>query len=500
MLLLTKISLGHCIEDENIFGSSHSDDNISIDSDSMCEKRYIKHNVKRREKRAQSKIKRLQLSRNSLKSANKRQVKQIHQLSEAVNWYVQLIKERNSEITKLKQSIQCLEETVEFLECELIDFRKDSDQIKEKNESYILDLTQRIEELQNKYKLQTLSSKSFNCNVRELYYALLTMHVPPAKIRPIIENVISCLLPSVSLENVRLPKKSCASYMRSQEMPTLSLMHKSSQLSRSDKRHLNSDGTTLHQVKKVAFLINGIVLGISDVADGSSQTALREELQKLDGVEADDIKRIVSSTSDGAATQSMLNRLLEVNTMKEQRSIVENKCAMHLGVNLRQAQVKAMSAMSSIVKDDHVAIQKCNNSVSAEESLDDELHRKMGRQYNDIDVFVHEICKAFGHLGTPEYGHGASTFRVFLASKILHTDKEQYYVDANEVYLERQVGNRYYVTSCNAGRIFWALIEFLNEQQHIKPLNHLESTCLQKLTDPLIIAKAHLEGLIFDRV
>ena len=68
---------------------------------------------------------------------------------------------------------------------------------------------------------------------------------------------------------------------------------------------------------------------------------------------------------------------------------------------------------------------------------------------------------------------------------------------------ERQVGSRYYVTSCNAGRVFYlkrAIIAFLKEQELIKSLNQLESACLKKLQDPLLITKTHMEGLMFDRV
>ena len=69
--------------------------------------------------------------------------------------------------------------------------------------------------------------------------------------------------------------------------------------------------------------------------------------------------------------------------------------------------------------------------------------------------------------------------------------------------LERQVGSRYYVTSCNAGRLYFlckALIEFLKEQELIKDLNHLESTCLKKLHDSLLLTNLRLEGLMFDKV
>ena len=71
--------------------------------------------------------------------------------------------------------------------------------------------------------------------------------IPPAQIKTIVRNVIGHLIPSVDADEVRLPFKSCAAYMRSLEMPTLSMMQKATELMKSQQWHLNSDGTTLHQ-------------------------------------------------------------------------------------------------------------------------------------------------------------------------------------------------------------------------------------------------------------
>ena len=110
-------------------------------------------------------------------------------------------------------------------------------------------------------------------------------------------------------KKLRLPQKSCASYMRSQEMATISRVQKAADLMQSQQWHLNSDGTTLHQQKKFAFLLNGIVVGVHDVSDGSAQVALdafKHELTKLkevaDKLSSHDSKKlsiehVVSSTS-----------------------------------------------------------------------------------------------------------------------------------------------------------------------------------------------------------
>ena len=130
--------------------------------------------------------------------------------------------------------------------------------------------------------------------------------------------------------------------------------------------------------------MNGVALGIHDVPDGSAQSALNdmeEEITQLAtiaekcGCSAGDITlaKVVSSTSDGAATQSRLNKLLEekINTgsSDELRKQIENRCAMHLGVNLRLAEI------SGIRKFLH-------------ESHDSPV---------DIDKIVHQVVKLVGH-------------------------------------------------------------------------------------------------------
>ena len=71
-----------------------------------------------------------------------------------------------------------------------------------------------------------------------------------------------------------------------------------------------------------------------------------------------------------------------------------------------------------------------------------------------VDCFVYELCKLFGHLGAPEYCHGAASFRVFVA-KECSVDLSGYYKSVQSVYLKRHVGSRYYITSYNAARLFF---------------------------------------------
>ena len=320
--------------------------------------RFAIQNVKRREKRAKTKMAHLQRSLNSLRKMNKAQGVKVDNLTAALESVQCLVHERNIEIKHLQSVVRNHELTIDLLEDELVQMRKQTDQRHAQYESEITDLISQINQLESTpEKLSTFSSRTYNSNVRELYYSLLAMKIPPAQIKTVISNVICHLVPSIQTDDLRLPGKSCANYMRSQEMPTISEVQKASELMQEKQWHLNSDGTTLMQQKKLAFLINGLVFGIHDVPDGSSQVALdclKAELAKTSTVAAaisqDDkhlqefnIDRIVSSTSDSASTQTKFNKLLEEETGNR---IVQNKCGMHLGVNLRLAQVKAASRIS----------------------------------------------------------------------------------------------------------------------------------------------------------
>ena len=255
------------------------------------------------------------------------------------------INDRNIQVKNLSRAVKDHELTVDILEEELHCVCQQTDKEHEMHEAEIADLVTQIKQLQEKSTLSTFSSRTYTTNVRELYYSLLSLQLRPAQIKTVVRNVVSHLLPSLEADALCLPGKACASYMRSQEMPTISQVQKASEL----KGHLKSDGTTLMQQKKAAFLINGIVLGIHDIPDGSSQVcldALKAELAKTSKIAAElscgekdfSIDHIVSSTSDSASTQTKFAHLLEDQIGKP---ILENQCSMHLGVNLCVAQVKA---------------------------------------------------------------------------------------------------------------------------------------------------------------
>ena len=215
----------------------------------------------------------------------------------------------------------------------------------------------------HKYIPKTKEGQKFTNDIRTLYYRLLAEQIPPRKIEKSIKIVLETMCPNIDAEKLKLPKTSLASKMRSCELPTVSKAHQASILSQTENYHVNSDGTTYNQKKVQGFLINGLTLGVADVSDGTAQAAIDSldwqfkiirEVGKDLGIEGADTigwRLIHSIMSDQASTQKAFNRLVKdradletqerglLETNERGRSILETFCGMHLGVNLRTAEV-----------------------------------------------------------------------------------------------------------------------------------------------------------------
>lgn len=209
----------------------------------------------------------LQRSLRYLKRVNKSLQEKVGTLSAALEETRSIVYQRNVEIKELKKSLKSHELMIEMLQDELAEMHEVICKEHTKHNEEVEDLATQIMQLQERHKIPTFSSQKYTPNVRELYYILLSMCMPPAQIKAIVRNVVSHLVPFLKADELRLPGKSCAACMRSQEMPTISRAQKASELMQAKEWHLSSDGTTLQQQKKVAFLINGI----QDVPDGYSQ-------------------------------------------------------------------------------------------------------------------------------------------------------------------------------------------------------------------------------------
>ena len=165
--------------------------------------------------------------------------------------------------------------------------------------------------------------KNYSDTVRQLYYTLLADQVPPAKISSIIKSVLKSFLPTLNTDGLELPRERCAGYMRREELKTISMAHKAYTLAETKSFSLNSDGTTKFQKKLGGVAVNGMVLCLSEVPDGSAQSMIEQvslELEKLRDIahalNLRDPQKInwtlfTSSTSDSASTQKEFNCLVE---------------------------------------------------------------------------------------------------------------------------------------------------------------------------------------------
>jgi len=212
-------------------------------------------------------------------------------------------------ITNLKQSNAILRD-----ECTEVEVDSESSEAA----SDISDNHDSLKQLQ-----EIVGHKKYSPEIRALYYKLLADQVPVNKVADIIKAVLTCFNPSVEVGKLNLPKKSCASYMRKEELRTICDAQKASMISQSKQLYLNTDGTTKFQRKLGGVVANGLVLSVNEVADGSARTAVDDissELEKLRKAanalglpNANSINwtLVVSSSADSAATQKCMNKLIE---------------------------------------------------------------------------------------------------------------------------------------------------------------------------------------------
>lgn len=105
---------------------------------------------------------------------------------------------------------------------------------------------------------------------------------------------------------------------------------------------------------------------------------------------------VQTSTSDSAASQKCLNKLIKekresdeekfgpVSCTVETMELIETFCSMHLGANLRLAFLSGTTDT-----------EQCE-------------------RYHKVDILVHEFCKLFGKTAGPEYACALFLFQTFL--------------------------------------------------------------------------------------
>ena len=346
------------------------------------------------------------------------------------------------------------------------------------------------------FTIETKEGRRYSPTIRKLYYNLLAKEVPASRVNDIIKTIVKCLIPSVSIGQLKLPKKACVSYMRKDELQIVSAAHKATVLCEHAASgvpfRLNTDGTTKDLKKVFGVGINDMVISVNELPDGTATTAIADvtrELEKLRRI-ANDLKIpnansinwiiFTATSSDSAASQRKFNRLIEDCRINDEAvfgsansatvDIIESFCSMHLAVNLRKVFLNGMLEESAFSSND---------------------------RYHPLDTFVHEFCKVFGCHGVPEYSCGVA-FKDFLSVRVDESD-ESYYSDCATITMERQVGSRYFVTAVNALKIVYlreAAIEFL-EYTGKNEGTKLEKEVYLKLTNDVQVLFARADALMF---
>ena len=167
---------------------------------------YGKRGVFRRQERSRLKIERLRKDLQRLLRQYRQQGMSIENLENANEEYRKSLQQRNSELRTLQAELRHFEEVHDFLLLELNDSRQIVSQCSLDHEAEVDELSKEIKQLQDDKKHQlvnTLSSKAYSTSVRELYYSLLTLKLPPSKIKDVVINVITHIMPGTNTENLR---------------------------------------------------------------------------------------------------------------------------------------------------------------------------------------------------------------------------------------------------------------------------------------------------------
>ena len=398
-----------------------------------------------------------------------------------------------------------LDEEIAVIKAENVELSKTLSSIQKELSTFITDAVSIAVDSDSNFIIETKTGgRQYSTGIRKLYYTLLADQVPPAKIHNIIKSTLKCFFPLVNVKKLALPKERCAGYMRTDELSTISTVHKAimvhDNIEHDKPLHLNMDGTTLNQKKLGGTAINNMVLSVNVLSDGTAETAIQDvskELEKLRKIAtalnltyANSINWTIfsSMTSDSASAQKRCTKLMREYQDSDREKfgqagpeaidVVENFCAMHLGCNLRKAFISETNVV-------------CTGEF---------------REYHSVDVFVHEFCKLFGRYGVPEYAYGATKFLDFLnimsEETSLTAEIASYYKSCANVVLDRQIGSRYFVTAANAGKILYlkeAAVEFLKYTGRENG-NKLEKDVAMKLQDCNELVALKADALMFFHV
>ena len=257
------VSSKRCSEDPMLY-------NISIVKSTQSMLKACSRNIKELNKECEDFRRKYVTSRSKLKDVNRT----LRKVNNENNHLKQQYKHSKLRVDRLKEKNEHLELECVQLQIENFDLQ---------DELHESDSTFQYDECESTFQEIIGDHGRYSPAIRQLYYSLLTDQVPVSKVKDIIQAVLKCFNASMNIDELRLPKKSCASYMRKNELKIISDAHKAhvfcNDASEGKGLLLNTDGTTKQQKKLNGAVVNDMVLSVNEVADGKAITAV-EDLSK----------------------------------------------------------------------------------------------------------------------------------------------------------------------------------------------------------------------------
>ena len=121
-------------------------------------------------------------------------------------------------LTKLKSQHAQLETDYTELQVENLYLLKE---LEENQQQHAVSTDDHKSTASSDFSIAIKDGNRYTPEIRKLYYSLLSDQVPASKVEKIVKSVLHCFHPSVDTSQLHLPKMTCASYMRREELKTI---------------------------------------------------------------------------------------------------------------------------------------------------------------------------------------------------------------------------------------------------------------------------------------
>ena len=446
---------------------------------------YKPHNVRRREKRKDKKI-RCQLDK-------------IDKLERQLKYKTSaFLKNTKGQIQYYKDKCEQLKEKMvaALSECENCEqLANETSKTKQTNVELMeanAELHDEVKHLQSKM-LTTFEDGKYTNELRVCVMDLLSHNVAILQIVPVIQSVLK--LAGVTCN--RLPKHTAINDMLI-EARALSQMQLAEVLTQEDHHTLHSDGTTKFGHKYLAYQVSTehetYTLGMREVASGSAQSMLEKMKEILDDLSvsastSDDkntqvaseiVARIKSTMSDRASTEKSFNALLADYRAEVLPLVVKN------WEELSQKEKETMSEMYNFFGGIHFVVSMAETTSEAIHLFEKAHHEDVSENTEAGTIrLIRTACKAFERRGDEKSGC-AVQFHTYLRR-----------LGITNVHLAHFRGNRFNIVFLNGARVFYLhrhMIEFLTKVWG--PQNKLLKAVLDDANNELYISGCRALGLI----